>query len=107
MQRIVSLIHEEFYKVFNHENDQKVPTFTEAENWLLGEGKKRSDTLWLWYWLEFAISSFLCPTSNPSLCVRAFHAIANIEKIDKYNWCGLVVERLIRGITEFSEVGKK
>ena len=99
--------YEEFYKVFNHENDQKAPTFTEAENWLLGEGKKRSDTLWLWYWLEFAISSFLCPTSNPSLCVRAFHAIANIEKIDKYNWCGLVVERLIRGITEFNEVGKK
>ena len=41
--------YEEFYKVFNHENDQKAPTFTEAENWLLGEGKKRSDTLWLWY----------------------------------------------------------
>ena len=99
--------YEEFYKVFNHENDQKVPTFTESENWLLGEGKKRSDTLWLWYWLEFAISSFLCPTSNPSLCVRAFHAIADIEKIDKYNWCRLVVEKLIRGITEFNEVGKK
>ena len=99
--------YEEFYKVFNHENDQKAPTFTEAENWLLGEGKKRSDTLWLWYWLEFAISSFLCPTSNPSLCVQVFHAIADIEKIDKYNWCRLVVEKLIRGITEFNEVGKK
>ena len=99
--------YEEFYKVFNHENDQKAPTFTEAENWLLGEGKKRSDTLWLWYWLEFAISSFLCPTSNPSLCVRAFHAIADIEKINKYNWYRLVVEKLIRGITEFNEVGKK
>ena len=99
--------YEEFYKVLNHENDQKAPTFTEAENWLLGEGKKRSDTLWLWYWLEFAISSFLCPTSNPSLCVRAFHAIADIEKINKYNWCRLVVEKLIRGITEFNEVGKK
>ena len=99
--------YEEFYKVFNHENDQKASTFTKAENWLLGEGKKRSDTLWLWYWLEFAISSFLCPTSNPSLCVRAFHAIADIEKIDKYNWCRLVVEKLIRGITEFNEVGKK
>src|SRR6185369_14177931 len=33
--------YEEFYKVFNHENDQKAPTFAEAENWLLGEGKKR------------------------------------------------------------------
>ncbi|KAG2540592.1 hypothetical protein PVAP13_9NG575156 [Panicum virgatum] len=99
--------YEEFYKVFNHENDQKAPTFTETENWLLGEGKKRSDTLWLWYCLEFAISSFLCPTSNPSLCVRAFHAIADIEKINKYNWCRLVVEKLIRGITKFNEVGKK
>ena len=57
--------------------------------------------------MAVAIGSFLCPTSNPSLCVQAFHAIANIEKIDKYNWCGLVVERLIRGITKFSEVGKK
>jgi len=80
---------------------------TEAENWLLGEGKKRSDTLWLWYWLEFAINSFLCPTSNPSLCVQAFHAIADIEKINKYNWRKLIVEKLIRGITEFNEVGKK
>ena len=60
--------YEEFYKFYNNENDQKAPSFTEAENWLL-EKEKRSDTLWLWYWLEFAISSFLCPTSSTTLCV--------------------------------------
>ncbi|RLN03802.1 hypothetical protein C2845_PM13G04180 [Panicum miliaceum] len=97
---------EEFYKVFNHENDQKAPSFTEAENWLLGKGK-RSDTLWLRYWLEFAISSLLCPTSSTTLCVRAFHAIADSTKITKYNWCRLIVERLIKGITEFNNGGRK
>ena len=98
--------YEEFYKFFNHENDQKAPSFTEAENWLL-EKRKRSDTLWLWYWLEFAISSFLCPTSSTTLCVWAFHEIADPAKIRKYNWRRLVVERLFKGITEFNQGERK
>ena len=98
--------YEEFYKFFNHENDQKAPSFTEAENWLLEKGK-RSDTLWLWYWLEFAISSFLCPTSSTTLCVWAFHEIADPAKIRKYNWRRLVVERLFKGITEFNQGERK
>ncbi|KAG2556340.1 hypothetical protein PVAP13_8NG071801 [Panicum virgatum] len=98
--------YEEFYKFFSNENDQKAPLFTEAENWLLKKGK-RSDTLWLWYWLEFAISSFLCPTSSTILCVWAFHEIADPAKIRKYNWRRLVVERLFKGITEFNQGERK
>jgi len=98
--------YEEFYKFFNHENDQKAPSFTEAENWLLEKGK-RSDTLWLWYWLEFAISSFLCPTSSTTLCVWAFHEIVDPAKMRKYNWRRLVVERLFKGITEFNQGERK
>ncbi|CAO2146194.1 unnamed protein product, partial [Urochloa humidicola] len=33
----------------------------------------------------------------------AFHAIAIPEQITHYNWCELVVERLIKGIREFKE----
>ncbi|RLN33835.1 uncharacterized protein C2845_PM03G28860 [Panicum miliaceum] len=98
---------EEFYKVFNHENDQKASSFMEAEKWILGKGKRRSDTLWLQYWLEFAISSLLCHTSSTTLCVRAFHAISDSEKISKYNWCRPVVERLIKGIIEFNNGERK
>ena len=58
--------YEEFYKVFNHENDQKAPTFTEAENWLLGEGKKRSDTLWLWS------SAHSCALLQTQVCVCGY-----------------------------------
>jgi len=54
----------------------------------------------------FAISTFLCPTSSPKLCVRTFHSIEITEDIKGYNWCKLVVDRLIKGIAKF-KAGKR
>ena len=88
----------EFYQVFGHDNDHKAPTFVEVDKWLSGEGKKSTDDKCLKVWLMFAISTFLCPTSSPKLCVRAFHSIAITKDIKGYNWCKLVVDRLIKGI---------
>ena len=58
----------EFYKVFGHENDQKAPTFIETEKWLSGKGKNSVDDKWLKFWLVFAISTLLFPTSSTKLC---------------------------------------
>jgi len=57
-------------------------------------------------WLLFAISSLLCPTSSTSLCVLRFHAIFKVNEIEEYNWCQLVVDRLVNGIQDF-KTGKK
>jgi len=73
---------------------------------LSGEGKNSIDDKWLKVWLMFAISTLLCPTSSPKLCVRAFHSIAITEDIKGYNWCKLVVDRLIKGIAKF-KAGKR
>ena len=75
----------EFYQVFGHENDHKAPSFVEVEKWLSGEGKNSIDDKWLKVWLMFAISTFLCPTSSPKLCVRAFHSISITKEIKGYN----------------------
>jgi len=96
----------EFYQVFGHDNDHKAPTFVEVDKWLSGEGKKSTDDKWLKVWLMFAISTFLCPTSSSKLCVRAFHSIAITKDIKGYNWCKLVVDRLIKGIAKF-KAGKR
>ena len=97
----------EFYKLFGHENDQNAPTFVEVEKWLRSVGKELADDKWLKVWLMFAISSFLCPTSSTKLCVRAFHSIAIIEEIQGYNWCKLIVDRLIKGIADFKNGERK
>ncbi|XP_039808581.1 uncharacterized protein LOC120672315 [Panicum virgatum] len=55
----------------------------------------------------FAISTFLCPTSSPKLCVRDFHSISITEEIKGYNWCKLVVDRLIKGIAKFKSGKRK
>lgn len=39
----------EFYIIFNHEHDQKAPTFAEAGNWLLYNGKGLISEKWLKY----------------------------------------------------------
>jgi hypothetical protein len=97
----------QFYKVFCHEKDQVAPNFTEVENWLLDEGKGNLSDKWLQYWLMFAISTLLCPTSNTKLCVKAFHSVANPREVGNYNWCQLVVERLKKGIIEHKENNRK
>ncbi|KAG2597231.1 hypothetical protein PVAP13_5KG193228, partial [Panicum virgatum] len=97
----------EFYQVFGHENDHKAPSFVEVEKWLSGEGKNSIDDKWLKIWLMFAISTFLCPTSSPKLCVRAFHSISITEEIKGYNWCKLEVDRLIKGIAKFKSGKRK
>lgn len=97
----------EFYQVFGHENDHKAPSFVEVEKWLSGEGKNSIDDKWLKVWLMFAISTFLCPTSSPKLCVRAFISISITKEIKGYNWCKLVVDRLIKGIAKFKSGKRK
>jgi hypothetical protein len=97
----------QFYKVFGHKKDQVAPNFTQVENWLLDEGKGNLSDKWLQYWLIFAISTLLCPTSSTKLCVKAFHSVANPRDVGNYNWCQLVVERLKKGIIEHKENNRK
>ena len=70
-------------------------------------GKKSADDKWLKVWLMFVISSLLCLTSSTKLCVRAFHSIAIIEEIQGYNWCKLIVDRLIKEIADFKNGERK
>ena len=42
------------------------------------------------------------PNIKPKVvCVWAFHSIAITKDIKGYNWCKLVVDRLIKGIAKF------
>ncbi|CAO2141442.1 unnamed protein product, partial [Urochloa humidicola] len=46
--------------IFGHEDDQKAPTFVEAEQWFEKDGKGLTSDEWLQHWLVFATTSFLC-----------------------------------------------
>ncbi|WVZ77095.1 hypothetical protein U9M48_024996 [Paspalum notatum var. saurae] len=90
-------------ELVGHEEDQKAPSFAEAEQWLLNDGKSSSDEKWLNCWLLYAISTLLCPTSATSLCVHGFHVIRDVGNVTRYNWCSLVVERLVKDIKDFKD----
>lgn len=38
-----------FYKVFNHEHNQKAPTFVQSKKWSLHDGKGLPSAKWLRY----------------------------------------------------------
>ena len=48
------------------------------------------------------------PNIKPKVvCVWAFHSIAITKDIKGYNWCKLVVDRLIKGVAKFKARKRK
>ncbi|GJN35016.1 hypothetical protein PR202_gb23741 [Eleusine coracana subsp. coracana] len=98
--------YHKFYDMVGTSTTMKAPRFIDEETWFAGEGKNRTDHVWLKRWLMYAICSFLCPTTCEKLTVKAYHAIDDINQIQQYNWCALVIEPLIHGIKK-TKRGKK
>ncbi|TVU26800.1 hypothetical protein EJB05_29364, partial [Eragrostis curvula] len=95
-----SQTYKTFQQVFGY-NSGRAPSVTSIESQLAQ--MKKGDDKFLQYWMVFCLSTFLCPTTSPSININFFQPVVNVNEIKNLKWCKLIVEKIKKGISSFRD----